>query len=404
MADITNLSKFLGDVANAIRAKKDTTDLIPAENFDTEILNIATGTVLNKLTVDAANITEEDTTVKIETTPLLDAVVLPENAEIEMSTSKSLLAQNIGLTPDKIVKGETILNVIGEAESEGGIDTSDANATATDLLAGKTAYVDGEKIEGVLAHNGALNYTPNEDTQTIPAGYTTGGAVKSVMNSAVYRRCLTSAKSILGEVEVDIPTNGQLLYLSGKKNNGFSFDNGATTWVNLADDTEIPLASGSWKTDYSLTFSNLAIDTKVPQSAMKDAYTVLMQVYNTGANFGGWGLYGIGGTYSRETGSWIRMYHGSSNIILTKQAAEYYNSWHIIAYTFDGVSRTAIGYIDGTQLVSGTLSALSPTGNIILGMAEQDAAYFGGRMRNIAIYNRVLSAQEIKDIGTIWAV
>lgn len=45
MADITNLSKFLGDIADAIRTKKDTTDLIPAENFDTEILSISSSDI-----------------------------------------------------------------------------------------------------------------------------------------------------------------------------------------------------------------------------------------------------------------------------------------------------------------------------------------------------------------------
>ena len=43
MADTTNLSQFLSDVADAIRTKKDTTEQIPAENFDTEILSIETG-------------------------------------------------------------------------------------------------------------------------------------------------------------------------------------------------------------------------------------------------------------------------------------------------------------------------------------------------------------------------
>ena len=43
MADTSNLSKFLGDVAEAIRTKRETTDKIPAEQFDSEILKIETG-------------------------------------------------------------------------------------------------------------------------------------------------------------------------------------------------------------------------------------------------------------------------------------------------------------------------------------------------------------------------
>lgn len=40
MADITNLSNFLTDVADAIREKKGSDELIPASDFDTEILSI----------------------------------------------------------------------------------------------------------------------------------------------------------------------------------------------------------------------------------------------------------------------------------------------------------------------------------------------------------------------------
>ena len=43
MADTSNLSNFLTDVANSIRNKKGTTEEIPAANFDTEIASIETG-------------------------------------------------------------------------------------------------------------------------------------------------------------------------------------------------------------------------------------------------------------------------------------------------------------------------------------------------------------------------
>ena len=51
MADTSNLSKFLGDVAEAIRTKRETTDKIPAEQFDSEILKIETGTDTSDATV-----------------------------------------------------------------------------------------------------------------------------------------------------------------------------------------------------------------------------------------------------------------------------------------------------------------------------------------------------------------
>lgn len=43
MADTSNLSSYLKDLADAIRTKKETTEQIPAANFDTEILGIKTG-------------------------------------------------------------------------------------------------------------------------------------------------------------------------------------------------------------------------------------------------------------------------------------------------------------------------------------------------------------------------
>ena len=66
-------------------------------------------------------------------------------------------------TADDVVSGKTFtstagLKVTGAHVCSGGIDTSDATATASDIASGKTAYVNGAKVTGNL---------PTSDLQTI---------------------------------------------------------------------------------------------------------------------------------------------------------------------------------------------------------------------------------------------
>ena len=72
------------------------------------------------------------------------------DSKFNISSSGSDIASAVGLTSDKILKGNTILGVEGTAEAGEGIDTSDADATSEDIISGKTAYVNGEKIEGTI--------------------------------------------------------------------------------------------------------------------------------------------------------------------------------------------------------------------------------------------------------------
>lgn len=123
MADTSNLSQFLGDVADAIRTKKGTTDPIPAANFDTEIESIPTGSVAEKIVVEANQIIEEETVIKIESASIGEPVVIPENGTAEVLADKTLLAEGIGVTAEKIAKGNTILGIEGIAEGGGTVVT-----------------------------------------------------------------------------------------------------------------------------------------------------------------------------------------------------------------------------------------------------------------------------------------
>ena len=61
-------------------------------------------------------------------------------------------------------------------------DTSDATATAAEILSGKTAYVAGSKVTGTMPNNGAktLNITDKETTVTIHQGYHDGSGKAQV--------------------------------------------------------------------------------------------------------------------------------------------------------------------------------------------------------------------------------
>lgn len=91
------------------------------------------------------------------------------------SVTPTKAAQDIVPSAGKLLSKVTVAAIPDEF-----VNTSDADAAAVNILDGKIAFVNGEKITGSMPNNGGVSATMDGLTTTnvvIPAGYTSGGTV-----------------------------------------------------------------------------------------------------------------------------------------------------------------------------------------------------------------------------------
>ena len=112
------------------------------------------------------------------------------------------------IIPENIRDGITILGVTGSYSGSGGsggggTDTSDATASASDILAGQTAYISSGKVTGTMANNGAVSgiISTASGSYTVAEGYHNGSgsvSIDSAEQAKLVPENIRSGISILG--------------------------------------------------------------------------------------------------------------------------------------------------------------------------------------------------------------
>ena len=213
MAKNNNLSDFLTDVADSIRRKKGTTEKINPQDFSDEIDNLSGGiegvsVADGKLKISDTNmpieISGSDEEIEIKYSTQQQKIKIGTYSDVYLSDEtlyNVITAPN--LEPENIAKDVNILGVVGTFE--GGTNTSDATATASDILVGKTAYGKDGKMEGTIeTYDGE-----NEEGEIVSEGRPIELTTSAEMDAVLVSENIGKIYKYVGETN-DTFTNGNL--------------------------------------------------------------------------------------------------------------------------------------------------------------------------------------------------
>ena len=173
---ITNMTYFSDDTSSNrlrvtinLKANEDgyvssdygLTQLIPYSSIQNQIRSLSAGNIKDGVTIlgitgNVVELNGDTETVTPTTSQQVITPTSPKNGFTQVTVNAVTSAIDNNIQAGNIKKGVTILGVSGKSSV---VDTDNANATANDIIYGKSAYVNGYKIDGqMIKHVGDSTY------------------------------------------------------------------------------------------------------------------------------------------------------------------------------------------------------------------------------------------------------
>lgn len=148
---------LLVDIADAIRAKTSKAETLSLGQMPSEILSIETGNDTSDATATAADLLSGKTAYS-NGHLITGTIPSKVGGTYSPSDTQQVISQGQYLSGDQVIEAVTADNLPASVFTS---RTSDATATAADILSGKTAYVNGSLVTGSVQSKETETFSPS---------------------------------------------------------------------------------------------------------------------------------------------------------------------------------------------------------------------------------------------------